>query len=1047
MKLLLIGNDLLTPQFRAACAAEDCDLQTMTSREFCALPEDTEYSVDAALVSRDHGHHDPLPQIRGLALLPFTAAIRCEQEGIANIGIEDNALCNAYVLYGGEENLRRLIRFIRHRIYGSPMPAAAEELPFDSIYTLDGRLYSDTQSYLEQEEKDYEHYVGLLNYRTRWQAKDLEVETALKAALNRRGIGVIPLFSNGTPDPDVGALSMEAAIRKFYIKDGKPLIDLLVNFIFFGISEGTDNTMFARTAQFYEELGLPVIRPVLSSYLTNEQWEKSTTPFSTDVALNFDVAEMQGMIEPLFLGGAKDRRTREVVVERAERLAGRVASWIHLRKCSNKDKKLAIFLNSAVCSGVEATLGRASGLDTFASALELLRRLKQEGYEVGTLPESSEFLRQLFLKKKAYSDFRWTSAEDIEACGGTLYAMPAKEYIGMYETIPQTSRESVEKTWGRAPGEAMVLNGKILITGVRLGNILLMIQPKRGCYGAKCTGEVCKILQDPACPPTHQYLATYFYAEKIFGADAWIHFGTHGSLEFLPGKASGLSGSCFPDICIGEKPNLYIYNMASVGPAMLAKRRSYAVLFDHKIERDSLHFLDEQELRSVLDGLEGRFILPGEGGENSDLASGRNLYGVQIGKIPTREAYERGSQAAEEMANRFLEEEGHYPEQIALNMVSLDIPRTGGEQLSLFLRLLGLRPVWDNHGNVECMACIPLEELKRPRLDVSVHISSVLRDAWPDIIAKMDEAVLLVAAQDERPEDNFIVKNTLGKADSVARIFGAAPGTYSNSIGLALKASAWKSEQDLGRYFVDSSSYVYGKNRMGQQNLGAFLETVKRTEVTCDVISLKHSDAIRSSYSSRVQGGYALAAKMLGVKRKVRSFMGESSQQGVAVKTMQEHLEDGVKATLFNEEWKQRQLDMGYDGAAEIMCRLQNIFEMQCVNESFSSETLDQLAKDYIMDQTVRQFMEKNNPYAAEESARRFLELHSRGKWKPDMALLRQLQKDYLKTEANLEDGISGRGEIQGGNVEIVADGAVDSWKKRLVAADQEIEQWKKRNS
>ena len=1046
MKLLLIGSDLLTPQFRAACAAENCELQTMTSREFCTLSENIEFSADAALVSRDHGHHDPLPHIRGLSRLSFTAAIRCEQDGIANVSPEDNALCNSYVLYGGEENLRRLIRLIRHRIYGSPKPAEPEELPFDSIFTMDGKLYSDTRSYMEQEESGYEHYIGLLNYRTRWQANDLAVESALKAALNRRGIGVIPLFSNGTPDPGVGALSMEAAIRKFYTEDGKPLIDLLVNFIFFGIAEGADQAMFSRTARFYEELDLPVVRPVLSSYLNNEQWEQSAAPFSTDAALNFDVAEMQGMIEPLFLGGSKDRRTREVVVERAERLAGRIASWIRLRKCSNHQKKLAVFLNSAVCSGVEATLGRASGLDSFSSVLELLHRLKEEDYDVGTLPESGENLRQLFLEKKAYSDFRWTSAEDIAACGGTLYTMPSGEYEKLYHMIPQSAREAVEKTWGPAPGEAMVLDGKILITGLRLGNVLLLIQPKRGCFGAKCSGEVCKILQDPACPPTHQYLATYFYAHTVFGADALIHVGTHGSLEFLPGKASGLSSACFPDICIGEKPNLYIYNMASIGPAMLAKRRSYAVLSDHVMEKEKLHLLDERELRSVLNGLEGRFIPPGEGGEKEDLPAGRNLYGVQIGKIPTSTAYERGAQAAEEMAQRFLEEEGHYPEQIALNMVSLDIPRTGGEQLSLFLRLIGLRPVWDQYGTVERMECIPLEELKRPRLDVSIHISSVLRDAWPDIIAKMDEAVLLAAAQDERPEDNFIVKNTLGKTDSVARIFGAAPGTYSNSIGLALKASAWKNDKDLGRYFVDSSSYVYGKNRMGQQDLHAFLETIKRTEATCDVISMKHSDAIRSSYSSRVQGGYALAAKMLGVKRNVRSFMGESGQQGVAVKTMKEHLEDGVKSTLFNEEWKQRQLDLGYDGAAEIMCRLQNIFEMQCVNENFSSETLDRLAKDYIMDEEVRHFMEKNNPYAAEESARRFLELNSRGKWKPDPAILIQLQKDYLKTEANLEDGISGRGEIQGGSVEIVADEAVDSWKKRLAAADQEIERWKKQN-
>ena len=126
----------------------------------------------------------------------------------------------------------------------------------------------------------------------------------------------------------------------------------------------------------------------------------------------------------------------------------------------------------------------------------------------------------------------------------------------------------------------MVLGGKILITGMRFGNVLLLIQPKRGCYGAKCTGEVCKILQDPACPPTHQYLATYFYAADCFGADAWVHFGTHGSLEFLPGKANGLGEECFPDIAVGEKPNLYVYNAACIGSAMLAKRRSYAVIID-----------------------------------------------------------------------------------------------------------------------------------------------------------------------------------------------------------------------------------------------------------------------------------------------------------------------------------------------------------------------------------------------------------------------------------------------------------------------------------
>ena len=228
-----------------------------------------------------------------------------------------------------------------------------------------------------------------------------------------------------------------------------------------------------------------------------------------------------------------------------------------------------------------------------------------------------------------------------------------------------------------------------------------MIQPKRGCYGAKCTGEVCKVLQDPSCPPTHQFLASYFYAEQIFGADAWIHFGTHGCLEYLPGKANGLSAACYPDIAVGEKPNFYVFNAASIASAMLAKRRTYAVIIDHKPLKEGMHILERTEIESLLRGLGGGFILPGEGGtEEDNPAVGRNLYGVQLDRIPTKEAYSRGTQAAEDMVARYLAEEERYPEQIVLNMISLDIPRTGGEQFALFLRLLGVRPVWNERGVV-----------------------------------------------------------------------------------------------------------------------------------------------------------------------------------------------------------------------------------------------------------------------------------------------------------------------------------------------------------
>jgi cobaltochelatase CobN len=127
----------------------------------------------------------------------------------------------------------------------------------------------------------------------------------------------------------------------------------------------------------------------------------------------------------------------------------------------------------------------------------------------------------------------------------------------------------------------MVHREKIVVTGLSFGKAVVCVQPKRGCLGARCDGQVCKILHDPACPPTHQYLATYWYLGEVFGADAIVHVGTHGNLEFLPGKSVGLSGDCFPDLAIEAMPHFYLYSVDNPPEGIIAKRRSYATLIDY----------------------------------------------------------------------------------------------------------------------------------------------------------------------------------------------------------------------------------------------------------------------------------------------------------------------------------------------------------------------------------------------------------------------------------------------------------------------------------
>lgn len=156
------------------------------------------------------------------------------------------------------------------------------------------------------------------------------------------------------------------------------------------------------------------------------------------------------------------------------------------------------------------------------------------------------------------------------------------------DAYPENVRQRAAEVWGNPPGEpmssvpvAMVFNGDILVTGVRWGDTVACIQPKHGCAGSRCDGQVCKILYDSSVPPPHQYMATYRWFQDGFGADVVVYAGTHGNLELLPGKSVGLSGVCFPDFALHEVPHVYIYNSDNPPEGVIVKRRNYAELIDH----------------------------------------------------------------------------------------------------------------------------------------------------------------------------------------------------------------------------------------------------------------------------------------------------------------------------------------------------------------------------------------------------------------------------------------------------------------------------------
>ncbi|MCL2136208.1 MAG: cobaltochelatase subunit CobN [Coriobacteriia bacterium] len=1087
---------------------------------------------------------------------------------------------NQYLLYSGEENTlnagRYILKNLMH-IAGIDQIDAPIPTPFDGIFSfVTDRVYTSLDEYFQDVGKSFPHYVGIITHRQAWLRGSMPALRLLVEKLESFGVGAVLVFTYA----GLNSLSFRE-VSKVYFSIGDELqIDALINLQLFAIRAEEGNSVAEQSVIEYERLGIPVLSPVQSNYIDFDQWLMSMTPLSADLPSALIIPEMAGSIEPVIISTMNSSNGQsEAIVERVGFLAKRLVSLIDLQAKQNHEKRIAVILHNSVCSGVEATIGKAFGLDSFESITRLFSRLESEGYQLGDYPQNGKELFDLFMEKKAFSDFRWTAVEDIVNSGGCLYQMPvAGEYEGYFNELPVELQETMVKTWGDAPGEGMVLGDKLVITGINFGNVTVMVQPKRGCYGAKCTGEVCKILHDPACPPPHQYLATYRYIEHVFKADALVDMGTDGSVEYLPGKANGLSALCWPNVIIGSLPSIYAYNAGVTNEGLIAKRRMNSVIVDYlppassgvdeqsrlllrRIEEyfQSLALANdqdqeaEQEIRKLIDenpaamrilgqnddfnqslmeisnaikntesamniskphifgeipsaeemenylrevhygdgddeafdmdsldstlikanlaqtdnemlmmlqALQGAYIPPGESGmpDNNGrniLPTGRNMFGLNIDRVPTKTAYQRGISLADQLIECYIADEGRLPEQVAMNMISLDVTRSNGEQLSQFLYLIGVRPVWDREDRVIGLEVIGLDELARPRIDVTVRISGVLRDTWPTAVEIMDKAVMMVSVLDESEADNYLLKHLHEFNASIEpqedddrqgniRIFGDPPGTYGAGLDLALLASAWKDESDLVKYFINASAYAYGINLNGKKSLNEFIEVVKKVDLSTDTTSSRRTNALSESFSTQVQGGFRLMAKHLSDKL-IRQYQSTSDLgREIITESLGTNLKRHAEESLFNEFWKESMMDKAYDGASDIMHLIQSVFSAQCLTDCFSDDFLDRLAEDYVNDEEMRNWFTDNNPFALEEIARRMLELYTREKWLPDEDVLDRLKDNYLIIEGDMEGRTESAGDIQAGNVDILNDQDVQSWRELLQEVEKALDISKK---
>ncbi len=1203
-----------------------------------------------------------------------------------NIDPSIRSLAAKYLKYGGENNLRSLVKLLLSILGYNTSFNEPEKIPWHGIYHPRLGVFENLEEYLSKYEYNDRPLVGILFYRSDWLYNRTIIVDLLVEKLESKGLGVIPVFTYGFRDIFLGSPHSEDSINSFFFKDGKPVIDVLVNLTSFyivdhGRSKQWSKYEVSRGIEVLAKLGVPIVQGVIMYSKSVDEWleDERGVDYMT-LVYRVAMPEVDGIIEPVVVAGSKIEepgyKALVPVKEHLDYIARRALRWVKLRRKKPWEKRIAIILINPPCKGLEANIAVGLGLDVPTSIARLLHRLRKEGYYVGDkIPASGDELVKLFLEKKAISEFRWTSIEEILARGGVLGHVSAEQYLEWFYELPEKIRNEMIRVWGdprklfeksrNRSLAGMIYDGKIIVPGLRFGNIVVLLQPKRGCAGSRCDGRVCKILHDPKIPPPHQWLAVYRWLTRVFEADAIIHFGTHGYMEFLPGKHIGLSWSCWPEISLDDVPHIYVYVVSNPMEGVMAKRRGYAVIVDHlypvmarprvldelssllnqylnaeavgDTERANIlleqilsvakkndirvpdnisgkqvieylhkyiHLIDNshinlglhvfgdpphkpqkvadyvlaiidgthgsptkalaeyiglnyeeleekpleynrvyripnrellekirdavriilikllenkanrseildivkqcirqllgrditinkelekrvieafsktlrvadliaessRETSSLLKALEGKYIEPGPSGPLTRgridvLPTGRNFYLIDPRILPTRAAWIIGKKTVEKLLEYYKSKHGRYPETIGEILWSIDAYKADGEMLAQILYLLGVEPVWGDNGVVEDIRVIPLEELGRPRIDVVVRISGIVRDTLPNYIELIDKAVAKVIELDEPLDKNYVKKHYLetfrklvesgvekdrAREQARYRVFGAPPGAYGAGVNLAVEASAWNNSEDLAKIWIQWSGYAYTSTKHGDPAHQVLVHNLLHVDlVNRNHVSDEHNILNCCCYFA-YHGGFYNTVKTLG-RKDVEILVTDTRTPFKAnVYSIKMEIERSVRTRLLNKQWIDEMKKHGYRGASEFQRKILHLYGWASTTRMVDDWMFNEIAKKYVLDEEMRQWFIKHNVYALEEITRRLIEAAVRKLWNPPRKLLEKLREIYSEIEGVLEDEILVPSDIQGGNIEIITYDQVGEWSNNLKEINKIIESIKRKRA
>ena len=875
-------------------------------------------------------------------------------------------------------------------------------------------------------------------YRAYLTSADTAPITALLRSLRARGFEAIGLF----------APSLKAPVAADWLRKQIAVLNpaAIINATAFS-GKGASGTSPLDAAN------VPVFQIALATS-RRKAWAEAERGLSpADLAMHVVLPEIDGRISAGIASfkepGKRDpnleysRFAHRAEPERLEAIINRMTGWLNLNDKPKVDQVPVLVLSTY--PGKDWQMAHAVGLDALASAETILSDLQSEGYNTAPAKPIARTLPDARMS--------W----------------PLQDYMAALSKLPEQLQTDLHTVWGNPEEDPAFTEGAYHFTALRRGKALVALQPERGTPDLRDNEY-----HDLSRTPRHSYVAFYLWLRKSLGADALIHIGAHGTLEWLPGKSVALSSNCWPEALIGDLPVIYPFIVNDPGEAAQAKRRIGAVTLGHippalkksgtpdrmvrleslldefsnadgldprrrdrlqelirneaqaiglendlglnqatstaeaitRIDRfvcdikdsqfgDGLHIFGripeitgdfdaapsaQAERKALIDALAGKRIDAGPSGSPyrgrlDVLPTGRNLYTTDPRSVPTRASYTQGVKLAEELVRRHLQEEGDYPRGLIVDLWGSATMRTAGEEFAMALHLLGVKPAWDKGSErVSGIEVLPITELNRPRLDVTLRVSGLFRDVFPTLSALYGQAVRALSERDESPDWNPYA----GQAPA-ARVFGPAPGKYGLNMTHLSETYTDEARAQAGKAWLDASSFALEGEHI-TQDIEGITERVTNADSFVHLQDLAETDLLLANDYATHEAGFAAAKKLTGGTAQLY-HLDSTNPNNPRARSLPEEISRVVHARAANPDWIAGMKRHGFRGAAEIAATLDHMASFAHLSGTVAPHLFDLYHDATLGNAEVGTFLKDANPQAHQAMQDRFRALLEAGLW------------------------------------------------------------------